>query len=37
MTRARELARLGNENVFPAEDYNSPVKGGINSTNPSST
>jgi hypothetical protein len=37
MTRARELARLGNENVFTAEDYNSPVEVGINSTNPSST
>ena len=37
MTRARELARLANENVFTAEDYNSPVEVGINSTSPSST
>ena len=37
MTRARELARLANENVFTAEDYNSPVQVGINSTDPTST
>ena len=35
MTRARELARLGNENVLSVEDDSLEV--GINSTSPTST